>query len=756
MTEYTGQQVGNYRLLRRVGRGGFADIYLGSHIHLETEAAIKILHINLVGEGVEQFRQEARTIARLEHPNIIPILDFGVWGKTPFLVMAYAPNGTLRQRHPRGSRVPLAQVLTYVQQVASALQYAHDRRIVHRDIKPENLLIGSTQQILLSDFGIARITPDSQSLHTQDMAGTIAYMAPEQIEGRPQVASDQYALAVLTYEWLCGQRPFEGDFAEVAVKHSTMAVPALREKAPEVPPAVEEVILTALKKKPQQRFVSIQAFSVALTRAGREGLSHPLPPIQSGSSPSLPVQSEVMTPPSIRPLSSSGVAFTPIPTSLAESTGMQALPLKKPGQEESVETIRKPLSPPPSPPKRSGLSRRVVITGLVGLATLGGVGAGLVYWLNRSQATQSPALGSSQAPTATIPVNTTKTEYAAFGFDSGRTHFNTIERQLSPATVGRLKPYWVAPTGSTINSSPAVVNDVVYIGSDDRKLYALNATTGKPLWIVTTGDRVYSSPAVKNGIVYVGSSDGKLYAFEAMTGKTIWTAATGNQVYSSPLVVDGVVYIGSFDSKLYAFEAGTGQKLWAFDTDAYLVSSPALSKGTIYIGSGGGKVHAISTLTRASLWSTSIGSRITSSPAVADGLVYIGSSDMYLYALNASDGKVVWRAPTEDSVASSPAVANGVVYIGSADTHLYALHAKTGKRLWSMQTYNQVNASPTVANGVVYVSSWDGLVYGCDTTTGKVLWTGYTNDHVFSSPAVVNGVVYVGSWDSKVYAFRLK
>ena len=151
------RQLGNYRVLQQLGHGGFADVYLGRHIHLDTPAAIKILHNRLVRESVEIFRQEARTVAHLEHPHIVRILDFGVQEGTAFLVMSYAPNGTLRQRHPRGGRVPLPLVITYVRQIASALQYAHDLHIIHRDIKPENLLIGSKQEILLSDFGIALI-----------------------------------------------------------------------------------------------------------------------------------------------------------------------------------------------------------------------------------------------------------------------------------------------------------------------------------------------------------------------------------------------------------------------------------------------------------------------------------------------------------------------------------------------------------------------------------------------------------------------
>jgi serine/threonine protein kinase len=195
---------------------------------------------------MEQFRLEARTIARLEHPHIVRVLDFGVEERTPFLVMSYAPNGTLRTRHPKGTRVPLSTVVSYVQQIAPALQYAHEQRLIHRDIKPENLLVGKADEVLLSDFGIALVAQSSRYQSTHDMAGTIPYMAPEQIEAHPRPASDQYSLGIVVYEWLSGDRPFHGSFTEVAVKHSVVPPPSLCEKVPTVSPAVEQVVMTAL------------------------------------------------------------------------------------------------------------------------------------------------------------------------------------------------------------------------------------------------------------------------------------------------------------------------------------------------------------------------------------------------------------------------------------------------------------------------------------------------------------------------------
>jgi serine/threonine protein kinase len=203
-----GQQLGNYRLLQLIGHGGFAEVYLGEHLYLKSLAAIKVIRTLLGEKDAERFLSEAQTLARLDHPHIVRVLEFAVEQGIPFLVMDYAPGGTVPQRHPRGSCLSLETTVTYVKQVAAALQYAHNCQIIHRDVKPENILFGSRQQILLSDFGLSLLM-SSERMNTGEMAGTIPYMAPEQIRGSPSFASDQYALGVVVYEWLCGLRPIE-------------------------------------------------------------------------------------------------------------------------------------------------------------------------------------------------------------------------------------------------------------------------------------------------------------------------------------------------------------------------------------------------------------------------------------------------------------------------------------------------------------------------------------------------------------------
>jgi eukaryotic-like serine/threonine-protein kinase len=152
------QQLGNYRLLRRLGSGDFADVYLGEHVLLETPAAIKILHTQWTNVGKEDFLAEAKRLMRLNHPHIVRVLEFGIQGNISYLIMEYAPNGSLKDHHAAASSFPLPLpvgiVVSYAQQIASALQYLHDHKLIHRDVKPANILLGSNNTLLLSDIGL--------------------------------------------------------------------------------------------------------------------------------------------------------------------------------------------------------------------------------------------------------------------------------------------------------------------------------------------------------------------------------------------------------------------------------------------------------------------------------------------------------------------------------------------------------------------------------------------------------------------------
>ncbi|HET8852926.1 MAG TPA: protein kinase, partial [Ktedonobacteraceae bacterium] len=275
------QRLGNYSLLHQLGSGVFADVYLAEHLYLNTRVAIKVLHTQPGAFSNEDFLTEARLLSHLVHPHIIRVFDFDLQDDAPYLVMDYAPHGNLRQLHPSGTRLPLSTLVSYVQAIASALQYAHDQHVIHRDLKPENLLLGPKHEVLLSDFGLALLTSPTGGLQVQERLGTLAYMAPEQIRGQPSSASDQYALAVIVYEWLCGQLPFQGSVAELTQQHLYSAPAPLRQCLPDLPPMVGEVVLQALAKDPAQRFLDVLSFASAFEEACQMLL--PLPTVSATS-----------------------------------------------------------------------------------------------------------------------------------------------------------------------------------------------------------------------------------------------------------------------------------------------------------------------------------------------------------------------------------------------------------------------------------------------------------------------------------------
>jgi serine/threonine protein kinase len=306
ITDFSHQQFGNYRLIQLLGHGSFASVYLGEHLYLKRLAAIKVLRTVLSAKETRLFLEEAKILANLSHPHIVRVLEFAVaqrWTtvrnnkvqeNTPFLVLDYAAGGTLRTRYPDGTRLSPGDVVRAIKQVAEALQYAHDCNVIHRDIKPENLLLNERQEVMLSDFGLAVFapTPDFQSL--QDIAGTLPYAAPEQLQGKPGFASDQYSLGIITYEWLCGSRPFQGNDVEIIMQQISSPPPPLRRKDPSISRAVEDVILRALAKEPQQRFRNVQTFAHALESASQVRDLRPFTmPMNAAESPPYRVLEEI-------------------------------------------------------------------------------------------------------------------------------------------------------------------------------------------------------------------------------------------------------------------------------------------------------------------------------------------------------------------------------------------------------------------------------------------------------------------------------
>lgn len=274
MRDLTGQTFGSYRLEEPIGRGGMGEVYRARHLRLTNrDAAVKVLPAYLASEPdfLRRFEQEANSAAAFDHPNILPIWDYGEQDGVPYLAMPLVTGGTLKELLEQEGPLPLERAGEYLRQIGEALDYAHSRGIIHRDVKPANIFLRGDGRPLLGDFGIAKVLEEGQGqglTRAGTGVGTPEFMAPEQIEGKAEARSDLYALGVVLYQMLTGKVPYSGSTPyEVAYKQMYTPLPPIREVAPNLSPEIERVLNKALAKTPDGRYGTARELSAAFGQA---------------------------------------------------------------------------------------------------------------------------------------------------------------------------------------------------------------------------------------------------------------------------------------------------------------------------------------------------------------------------------------------------------------------------------------------------------------------------------------------------------
>jgi serine/threonine protein kinase len=313
-----GQMLGPYRIINQVGRGGMATVYKAYQPSVDRYVAIKVLPSQLAEskEFATRFQQEARIIARLEHPHILPVFDYGESDGVSYFVMRYMDAGTLKEKMIEGRPLPLHDIDRLFTQLAEALSYAHSRGIIHRDLKPANVLIDSHGNVFLTDFGIAKLLESASPRLTQTDAimGTPAYISPEQAQGHPvDQRSDIYSLGIILYEMVTGSVPFTAETPlAVLFKHISDPLPPPSLVKPDIPPVIEQVLLKALAKDPRDRFATAAEFVAAWERALRDRESIQRPP-------------EGLTVPPARTTTGAQTQQKPVTTKTASKAGLPTL-----------------------------------------------------------------------------------------------------------------------------------------------------------------------------------------------------------------------------------------------------------------------------------------------------------------------------------------------------------------------------------------------------------------------------------------------
>ncbi|MFZ5858880.1 MAG: serine/threonine protein kinase [Chloroflexota bacterium] len=277
MTDIIGKSLGRYQIIEQLGEGGMAIVYKAYDTRLETDVAVKVIRTEnlapvLLEKALKRFEREAKALARLTHPNIVKVTDYGEYDGKPYLVMPYLPAGTLRQR--MGRPIPWQEAARLLLPIMRALDFAHRQNMIHRDVKPSNILITEDGELMLSDFGVAKVLDlegTADLTGTGMGVGTPEFFAPEQWTGKATPQSDQYAVSVVLYEMLTGRKPYSADTpVAILLKQATEPLPRPSLYVPGLPNEVEKLITRGLAKDPEDRFASMGDYASALEAVLRE------------------------------------------------------------------------------------------------------------------------------------------------------------------------------------------------------------------------------------------------------------------------------------------------------------------------------------------------------------------------------------------------------------------------------------------------------------------------------------------------------
>ncbi|HJS17265.1 MAG TPA: serine/threonine-protein kinase [Anaerolineales bacterium] len=323
--------------------------------------------------------------------------------------------------------------------------------------------------------------------------------------------------------------------------------------------------------------------------------------------------------------------------------------------------------------------------------------------------------------------------------------------QTGPINAGGIKPIWTFKCEDEIRGNPAISQGILYTGSYDNNLYALNAADGKFQWKYPTDGGVVSRPAIADGNIFFGSEDQRLHVVSVRSGKVVWTYYTKGPIRSTPRIAEGHVFIGSDDMNLHAVNLNSGRLVWKFETAGAIRSTPFVLNELIYVGCESGDFYAIDY--RGELkWRFHAKRAITSSTVGTEQAIFFTSVDSTLYALDPRNGWVLWRFRLGKPSISTPCMADDLIFTGASDGFIYAVDARTSKEVWRFRTEHQVNGSPVTYKDSLYCGSVDGSLYCLEYRTGRLRWKFGTEGAITGTPLVYDDIIYFGSTDHHIYA----
>jgi len=321
---------------------------------------------------------------------------------------------------------------------------------------------------------------------------------------------------------------------------------------------------------------------------------------------------------------------------------------------------------------------------------------------------------------------------------------------------------WQFKTGDDIKSSPVIQNGLVYIGSDDGKVYALDLTNGKPKWTFPTEHAFEAPPLVIDQTVFIGALNGVLYALDAQSGQLKWQYQTESKITGSANWVDlgkdkqKYIVLGSYDNQLHCVDAQSGKLVWTFETDNFINGAAGVEGQQIAFGGCDGLLHLISGVTGKQITEIDVGSYVPGSIAITQNEAFLGHYGNMLVCIDLQRQKIRWQYENKNqngAFFSSPAVSRDYVIIGSRDYSVHCVNRTNGQLNWSFRTLDEIDSSPVICGDKVVVCSTDGRIYLLDLKKGTEIWSYEIGSPITGSPAVLENMLIIGAEDGRVYAF---
>lgn len=623
--------VGRYDLLGLLGEGGSARVFRAHDTLLGRDVAVKVQHAHVPPSDRERFLREVRTLARLTHPGVVPVLDLGTEpeGGRPFFTMPLMTGGPVTTLGPlEDAPGPLGRFLTAAAFVSRALHFVHAQGITHRDLTPGNVLLDGAGLPRVMDFGLVALSEHTRQLTRSGVTlGTPAYMAPEQARGvGVGPLSDLYALGAVLYRVACGSPPFVGDSDQsVLYQHVYEAAPDPRELNPAVPDAVARVLLSLLAKRPEDRPESGEALAHLWALARRDvWTAHVRGQYRGGRT----------------------------------RTG------EHPDGPARVAGLREVWSVP----LPGEVTWPAAVMGEGDLVAVGTRGGQLVL------------THASGRPFATYAARDEVTAPATF--QGGQVLFGAWDGTLRRVDLHSGAQVWLHRARAELTGAPTLWGGQVLASSRDGHLYALDDRTGELRWAYRTGGPVAASPLVWAGAALICDESGWLHALDARSGAPMWKVEIGT-VHGTPALLptrpgEATLVVATWEGEVHALalSAAGGRPalaqgeptLWTYDLEDEVWASPALTGadrdgGVAILAGWGGEVRALRLSDGEDLWSHRMEGRVTASPVISAGMVFLASEAGELRALDVRSGAVRWSHREAQGVQATPLAADGTLYV---------------------------------------------------------------------------------------------